>query len=68
MKTRKSRSEQKVVGFSSAFLFPARKREAVTEGGTRRIDHLTWRRSQRAGIVKDWEEKRDGERIPDKFT
>ena len=33
-KSRKSRSEEKVVGLSSAFLFPARKREAVTQGGT----------------------------------
>ena len=33
-KTRKSRSEEKVVGFSSASLFPARKHEAVTLGGT----------------------------------
>ena len=33
-KTRKSRSEEKVLGFSSASVFPARKRDAVTEGGT----------------------------------
>ena len=33
-KTRKSRSEKKVVGFSSASLSPARKREAVTQGRT----------------------------------
>ena len=33
-KTQKSRSEEKVVGFSSAPLFPARKREVVTQGGT----------------------------------
>ena len=32
-KTRKSWSEEKVVNLSSASLFPARKREAVTEGG-----------------------------------
>ena len=31
-KTGKSRSEEKVVGFSSAFLFPTRKWEAVTQG------------------------------------
>ena len=30
-KTRKSRIEKKVVGFSSVVLFPARKREAVTQ-------------------------------------
>ena len=29
-KTLKSRSEEKVVGFSSAFIFPARKWEEVT--------------------------------------
>ena len=33
-KTRRSRSEEKVVGFSSASLFPARKLEPVTQGGT----------------------------------
>ena len=33
-KTQKSRSEEKVVGFSSASLFPTRKWEAVTQGGT----------------------------------
>ena len=35
----RSRSEEKVVGFSSAFLFPVSTREAVTQGGTRGIDH-----------------------------
>ena len=33
-KTRKSRSEEKGMGFISASLFPGRKREAVTQGGT----------------------------------
>ena len=33
-KTWKSRSEEKVVGFSSALVFPARKWVAVTQGGT----------------------------------
>ena len=33
-KLRKSRNEEKVVGFSSASVFPTRKREAVTQGGT----------------------------------
>ena len=32
--TRKSRSEEKVVGFSSTSLFPTRKQETVTQGGT----------------------------------
>ena len=30
----KSRSEEKVVGFGSASIFPARKWEAVAQGGT----------------------------------
>ena len=33
-KTQKSRSEEKVVGFRLASLFPVRKWEAVTQGGT----------------------------------
>ena len=33
-KLRKIRSEKKVAGFSSASLFLARKREAVTQAGT----------------------------------
>ena len=33
-KTQKSSSEEKVVGFSSAFLFPTRKWEVVTQDGT----------------------------------
>ena len=36
-KTRKSRSEEKAVAFSSASLFPARKREAITQGGTMKL-------------------------------
>ena len=39
----KSRSEEKVVGFSSASLFSTRKREVVTLGGTRGINHLIQR-------------------------
>ena len=30
----KGRDEEKVVGFSSAFIFPVRKWEAVTQSGT----------------------------------
>ena len=67
-KSRKSRSEEKVVSFSSASLFPARNREAVTQGGSRRIDNPTWRGTQGADIVKVWEVKRDGRRIQDTFT
>ena len=33
-KTQKSRIEEKVDGFTSASLFPTRKQEAVTQGGT----------------------------------
>ena len=57
MKTRKSISEEKVLGFSLTSLFPPTKREAVTKGGT-----------SGAGIVKGWEEKQDCGRIPDTFT
>ena len=35
---------------------------------TRGIDHLTRRRAQGPGILKNWEYKRDGGRIPDTFT
>ena len=56
------------MGFSSAFLFLERKREAITQGGIRGIDHLTRRRTQEASIVKGWEDKQDHERIPDTFT
>ena len=50
MRKQKSRSEEKVVGFSSVILFPERKWEAVTKGGTRGIDH-SWRKTQGASIV-----------------
>ena len=33
------RSEKKVMGFSSASLFPSRKQEGVTQGRTRGIEH-----------------------------
>ena len=55
-KTQKSRSEEKVVGFSSAYLFPARKWEAVTLGGTSLKDLPMWR-TQGASIIKGWKEK-----------
>ena len=67
-KRKENRSKEKVVGFSSASLFPARKREALTQGGTRGIDHLTQRRNQEAGVVKGWEDKRDSGSIQDTFT
>ena len=40
-------------------LFPVRKWEAATQGGTRRIDHPMRRKTQGAGIVKDREDKQD---------
>ena len=60
--------KKKVVGFSSASLFPARKRKVVTQGGIRGIGHPTRRRTQGSGIVKGWKDKRDHGRIPDAFT
>ena len=66
-KTRNSRSEEKIVGFSPTFLFHAKKWDAVTQDGIRRIDHLTPRRAQGAGVFKDWEDKRECGRIPDTF-
>ena len=67
-KTWKRWSEEKDVGFSSASLFPARKLEAVIQGGSKGINHQTCRRTQEAGIIKVWEDKRDSGYIPDKFT
>ena len=67
MKTRKRMSEEKVVGFSSTSLFPARKRKAVTKGRIREIDHRARSRTQGAGTVKVGEDKRDLGRIPDTF-
>ena len=51
-KPRKNMSKEKVVGFSSASLFPTRNRKAVTKGRTREIDHWTRRITQGALIVK----------------
>ena len=54
-----------------AVLFPARKRDALTPGwnrGTRGRDHLMRRRTQEAGIVKNWEDKRDRGHIRHTFT
>ena len=67
-KTRKCKSEEKVVTFSSVCLFPTRKWEAVTQGGTRGIDYPTRRKTQGTGIVKGCEDKRDRMCIPDTFT
>ena len=52
-KTRKSRTKEKVLGFSSATLFPGRKLETVTRG----IDYPTWRKTKGASIIKVWEDK-----------
>ena len=60
--TMKSRSEEKVVSFSSLTV-------GSHKGGTRRvIDHPTRRRTQGASIVKVWENKQDHDRIPEAFT
>ena len=67
-KTRKSRSEEKVVSYSSVSLFLARKMEAVTQDRTRGIEHPTRRKTQGANIVKSWENKRDRGSISDTFT
>ena len=64
----KSRIEEKLVSFSSASLFPVRKWEAITQGGTRGIDHPMQRKTGGAAIVKSWEDKRDRGHIPDTFT
>ena len=42
-KTSKSRSFEKVVGFSLASLFFPSKWETVTQDGTRGIDHPMWK-------------------------
>ena len=57
-----------MVGFSSASLLTARKREAVIQGGTRVVDQLTRRRTQGAGNVKRWEDMGDHGCIQDTFT
>ena len=57
-----------MVGFSSASLFLGRKLESVTHGGTKGIDHPMRRRTQGAGIVNGWKDKRDRERIPHTYT
>ena len=68
-KTRKSRREEKVMGFTSASLFPVRKRDEVTQDETRGlIEYPTRRRTQGAGIIKGWNGKEDRWRIPDTFT
>ena len=41
MKTEKSRSEEKVVGFSLASLYTIRKQKAVTQDGMMRPGRLT---------------------------
>ena len=63
-----SRSEEKSVGFSSAFLFHAKKRKAVTRVETMGIYHPTRRRTHGAGFVKGWEEKQDRGCTPNTFT
>ena len=57
-----------MVGFRSASLFPAKKLKAVTQGGTMEIGHPQERKTEGAGIVKGWENKRDRGRVLYIFT
>ena len=66
-KKQKSRSEEKMVGFSSPSLFTARKWEPVTQDGTRGIDYLM-QRTQGASITKGWEDKQNCQYLQDTFT
>ena len=71
METWKKKSEEKVVDFSSASLFPIRKRVVVTHDRNRRIDNPTRRKPQGAGIFKGLgrrERERGGGRFPDTFS
>ena len=69
-KTWKSMSEEKGVDFSSASLFPAKKWEAVNQVETMEIgmDHLTQMKTQKEGIIKSLEDKRECGCLPDIFT
>ena len=46
--------------YSSASLFPARKWEAVTQGGTRGIHQPTWRKNQEPVSSKDRRNSKNG--------
>ena len=48
---------ERVVGFRLAFLFPARKREELIQAGTKGINQPTWKKTQGADIIRDWEDK-----------
>ena len=63
-KTMKSRSEEKVVGFSSTSLFPAWKWEAVTRVELTGDRPPMTRITHRTSIIIGW----DHEHIPDAFT
>ena len=52
IKTRKSRSGDKGVGFRSYSISPAKKLEVITQGGTRGMDHPMLRINKEAGIAK----------------
>ena len=56
-----------MVNFSSVSLLPARKREAVNQGGTREIGHPTRKRTRGAGIINGREDKRGSGLISDTF-
>ena len=66
-KARKSRSKEKVVGFSLASLFNARNGSQSPRVETTGVDHST-RITQVAGAVKTWEDRLDHGRIPDTST
>ena len=70
MKKRKIRSEEKVLGLAQSS-YPHKEMGDSHPGWnhkTRGMYHLMWRRTQGAGIIKGWEDKRDGGYIPDTFT
>ena len=56
-----------MVGFSLAYLFLARKWEAVTHCGTKGIDHPTWWKTQGPSIIKALEDKGHYGCIPNTF-
>ena len=68
--TRKSKSEEKVVGFSFGSLFhtPQGNGSHLPRVNTKGIENLPVRKTQGASIIKGWEDKLERRRIPDEFT